>query len=150
MSRALSTIEKEKINRELIENLRKRNKYKYLDTHDDGLNDIENLFGISDDYYKPILSQTSFDDNYQRYTCRGDKDKKLSFNEYMDIVKPYIITLLNDTNKKETRKIQLDIRITTENILKLMIKETLLFEVIILYYYILMILLNLLKILLNL
>ena len=68
----------------------------------------------------------------------------------MDIVKPYIITLLNDTNKKETRKIQLDIRITTEYILILMIKETLLFEVIILYYYILMILLNLLKILLNL
>ena len=33
------------------------------------------------------------------------------------ILKPYIITLLNDTNKKETRKIQLDIRITTENIL---------------------------------
>ena len=37
----------------------------------------------------------------------------------MDIVKPYIITLLNDTNKKETRKIQLDIRITTENILNI-------------------------------
>ena len=35
----------------------------------------------------------------------------------MDIVKPYIITLLNDTNKQQTRKIQLDIRITTENIL---------------------------------
>ena len=78
LSRTLSTIEKDKINRELsklIENLRKRNKYKYLDTYYDGLNDIENLFGISDDYYKPILSQTSFDDNYQRYTCRGDKDK---------------------------------------------------------------------------
>ena len=37
----------------------------------------------------------------------------------MDIVKPYIITLLNDTNKKETRKIQLDIRITTEKILNI-------------------------------
>ena len=37
----------------------------------------------------------------------------------MDIVKPYIITLLNDTNKKETRKIQLDIRIETENILNI-------------------------------
>ena len=65
LSRTLSSIEKEKINRELIENLRKRNKYKYLDTYYDGLNDIANLFGISDDYYKPILSQTSFDDNYQ-------------------------------------------------------------------------------------
>ena len=50
-------------------------------------------------------------------TCIGDKNKKLSFNEYMDIVKPYIITLLNDTNKQQTRKIQLDIRITTKNIL---------------------------------
>ena len=65
------------------------------------------------------MSQQSFDDNYQRYTCSGDKNKKLSFNEYMDIVKPYIITLLNDTNKQQTRKIQLDIRITIENILNL-------------------------------
>ena len=64
-----------------------------------------------------MLSQESFDDNYQRYTCRSDKNKKLSFNEYMDVVKRYIITLLNDTNKQQTRKIQLDIRITTENIL---------------------------------
>ena len=120
LSRYLSIEEKDKIKKELsklIENLRNRNKYKHLDTYYDGLNHIENLFGITDDYYKPILSQQSFDDKYQRYTCRGDKNKKLSFNEYMDIVKPYIITLLNDTNKKETRKIQLDIRITTENIL---------------------------------
>ena len=35
----------------------------------------------------------------------------------MDIVKPYIITLLNNKNKQQTRKIQLDIRVTTENIL---------------------------------
>ena len=106
MSRRLSIQEKDKINRELsklIENLRNRNKYKYLDTYYDGLNDIGNLFGITDDYYKPILSQQSFDDNYQRYTCRGDKNKKLSFNEYMDIVKPYIITLLNNTNNKQEK-----------------------------------------------
>ena len=62
------------------------------------------------------MSQHSFDNNFQRYTCRGDNNKKLSFNEYMDIVKPYIMTLLNDTNKQQTRKIQLDTRITTENI----------------------------------
>ena len=65
------------------------------------------------------MPQQSFEDKYQRYSCRGDKNKELSFNEYMDIVKPYIITLLHDTNKKETRIIQVDIRITTENILNL-------------------------------
>ena len=37
----------------------------------------------------------------------------------MDIVKQYMVTLLNDTNRKETRKIQLNIRITTENILNI-------------------------------
>ena len=97
LSRRLSIQEKDKINRELsklIENLRNRNKYKYLDTYYDELNDIRNLFGITDDY-KPILSQQSFDDN---------KSKKLSFNEYMDIVKPYIITLLNDINKQRIKK----------------------------------------------
>ena len=67
MSKRLSIQEKDKINRELsklIENLRNKNKYKYLDTYYNGLNDTENLFSITDDYYKPILSQQSFDNNY--------------------------------------------------------------------------------------
>ena len=118
MSRRLSIQEKDKVNEELsklIENLRNRNKYKYLDTYYDGLNDIENLFGITDDCYKPILSQQSFDDKYKDIHVEATKIKSYLMNTW--ILKPYIITLLNDTNKKETRKIQLDIRITTENIL---------------------------------
>ena len=118
LSRQLSIEEKDKINEELsklIENLRNRNKYKYLDTYYDGLNDIENLFGITDDCYKPILSQQSFDDKYKDIHVEATKIKSYLMNTW--ILKPYIITLLNDTNKKETRKIQLDIRITTENIL---------------------------------
>ena len=32
---------------------------------------------IDDDYYKPILVESSFKENYKYYESRGDKDKKI-------------------------------------------------------------------------
>ena len=101
---------------EIIRNLENKNRYKHIDTLHKGLTDIEYLFGDPLDYYKPILSEQCFDSNYQRYTCRGDKNKELQINEYLSIVKPDIIELLNDTNDS-SRKLQLDIKVNTENIL---------------------------------
>ena len=39
---------------------------------------IENIFDNDndDDYYKPILVEGSFKNNYKYYESRGDKDKK--------------------------------------------------------------------------
>ena len=64
----------------LIETLDKKDKYKHID-HDSldysGIGDIENLFDYYDDndYYKPILVKSSFNENYKKYESRGDKDK---------------------------------------------------------------------------
>ena len=52
----------------------------YLDEDEEykGIRDIENLFDDRDDndYYKPILVKSSFNENYKEYESRGDKDKK--------------------------------------------------------------------------
>ena len=66
----------------LVKTLNKKEKYQYHDNDDldnYGIKGIENLFGnVVDDYYKPILIKSSFQDNYKHYESRGVKDKKLS------------------------------------------------------------------------
>ena len=78
----LSDKDKEKIDNDLLElvnKFNKKEKYRHngrddLDYH--GMRDIENLFdNIDDDYYKPILVKSSFDENNKYYESRGDKDK---------------------------------------------------------------------------
>ena len=44
----------------------------------------------NDDYYKPILVKSSFDENYKYYESRGDKGKKLSIEQYLDMIRPYL------------------------------------------------------------
>ena len=68
---------------ELVNKLNKKEKYRYHDRDDldyHGIRDIENVFDNigDDDYYKPILVKSSFNENYKCYKSRGDKDKKLS------------------------------------------------------------------------
>ena len=88
----LSDKEKEKIDDnllELVNKLNKKEKYRYHDRDDldyHGIRDIENLFdNVNDnDYYKPILVKSSFNESYKYYESRGDKDKKLSIQQYLD------------------------------------------------------------------
>ena len=75
-----------------------------------GIKDIENLFiNISDsDYYKPILVKSSFKNNYEYYEIRGDKNKKLSIQQYLYIIMPYLTELINERkNNNNEYKIQL-------------------------------------------
>ena len=58
---------------EIIRTLENKSKYRHIDTFYKGLSDIEYLFADPMDYYKPILVEQSFDNNYQRYTGRDDK-----------------------------------------------------------------------------
>ena len=55
-----------------------------------------------DDYYKSILVKTSFDENYKYYKSRGDKGKKLSIEQYLDMIKPYLSDLINENKAIET------------------------------------------------
>ena len=73
-----------------------------------GLKDLEYPFGDLDNCYKPVLAKESFDGNYQMYTCRGDKERNMYINEYLEKIKPYLIVLINE-KKTSSHKIQLDI-----------------------------------------
>ena len=115
----LSDEEKERIYGNLVEivnKLNKKEKYRYhgrddLDYH--GIRDIENSFdNVNDnDYYKPILVKSSFKENYKYYESRGDKDKKLSIEQYLDMIKPYLSDLINENKAIETSSNEWKIRI---------------------------------------
>ena len=105
----LSDKEKEKIYDDLVElvkTLDKKEKYKYHDRDDldyHGIRDIENLFDNDndDDYYKLILVEGSFNNNYKYYESRGNKDKKLSVKQYLYKIMPYLSDLINDHKTNE-------------------------------------------------
>ena len=92
----LSDTEKEEIYDylvKLLKTLDKKEKNKYHDRDDldyYGIRDIENLFNNVDDYCKPILVKSSFNDNCKYYESRGDKDKKLSVKQYLYKIMPYL------------------------------------------------------------
>ena len=102
--------EKEKIYKNLVElvnRLIKKYIYRYHD-HDDfdyhGIRDIENVFDNIDDadYYKPILVESSFDEHYKYYESRGDKEKKRSTEQHLDLIKPYLSDLINEKKAIKT------------------------------------------------
>ena len=90
---------------------------KYKDNDNDdlyykGKNDIENLFEeINEDYYKPIKNKSAFEDNCIEYESRGDKDKNLSLENYLDIIKPFLRDMKNNHKAHGELKIQLTIKI---------------------------------------
>ena len=114
----LTKTQKERIYNHLIElanALNKKEEYKYHN-YDDldyfGIKDIENLFiNIDDsDYYKPILVNSSFKNNYEYYEIRGDKNKKLSIKQYLTMIIPYLAELINARkNNNNEYKIQVSI-----------------------------------------
>ena len=67
-----------------------------MDYH--GIRDMENVFDDvdNDDYYKPMLFKSSFKENYKYYESRGNKDKKLSVNQYPYKIMLYLSDLIND------------------------------------------------------
>ena len=51
---------------------------------------------IDEDYYKPIITNSTFNINYIQYESKGIKDKILTVNEYLDIIRPYLRNIIND------------------------------------------------------
>ena len=49
-----------------------------------------------EDYYKPIITNSAFNNNYIQYESKGNKDKILTVNEYLDIIRPYLSNIIND------------------------------------------------------
>ena len=91
---------------ELVNKLNQKGKYRYHDRDDldyHGIRDIENVFDNIDDndYYKPILINSSFDENYKFYETKDNKDKKISIEQYLDMIKPYLSGLINESKAIE-------------------------------------------------
>ena len=90
-------------------------RYQYNDNEDHdykGIRQIENLFNeINEDYYKPIKTNGAFNDNYMEYESRGDKDKNLSLEYYLNIIKPYLRDMIDNHKAHGEWEIQLIMRI---------------------------------------
>ena len=50
---------------------------------------------VDGDYYKPIITNSAFNNNYIQYESMGDKGK-LSIKEYIDVIRPYLSDIINN------------------------------------------------------
>ena len=79
-------------------------------TNDDFIENIRDLFSILD--YEPLLIKTGFDNNYLEYMSNGNGNNSLSFNEYLELIKPYLYDLINVYKAKGEWKLQLSAEIS--------------------------------------
>ena len=94
-------------NDDFIENIRNlfSNKLdkKINNNNDDFIENVRDLFNIVN--YEPILIKTGFDSNYLEYRSEGNNS--LSFEEYINLIKPYLNDLINVYKTKGEWKLQL-------------------------------------------
>ena len=92
-----------------LKNIKKNNIYKNQNKHEnhhnrdhddqdyEGVKYIEYLFDENNkDYYRPIKTKSTFDNNYIEYTSRGYKNKKLSVKEYLFMIMLDLRELINN------------------------------------------------------
>ena len=104
----LETKKTKKYLNKLEERIYKLNKYyDYDDVKYRGIKDIKDLFDlpVSEDYYKPAIVNSAFNNNYIQYESRGDKI--LTIEEYLGMIEPYLVYMINDYKNKGEWKIQL-------------------------------------------
>ena len=77
-------------------------------TNDEFIENIRDLFSILD--YEPVLIKSGFDNNYLEYMSNGNNS--LSFNEYLELIKPYLYDLINVHKAKGEWKLQLSVEIS--------------------------------------
>ena len=77
-------------------------------TNDDFIENIRDLFSILD--YEPVLIKSGFDNNYLEYMSNGNNS--LSFNGYLELIKPYLYDLINVYKAKGQWKLQLSAEIS--------------------------------------
>ena len=54
------------------------------------------LSEIDEDYYRQIRTKNAFNGNSFEYESEGDKDKNLSPEEYLDLIRPYLSNIINN------------------------------------------------------
>ena len=85
--------------------------YDYDDVKYRGIRDIKDLLGlsISEDYYKPIIVNSAFNNNYIQ--CESNGDKMLIIEEYLSMIESYLVDMINDHKNQGEWKIQLSAEI---------------------------------------
>ena len=76
--------------------------------NDDFIENVRDLFNIVN--YEPILIKTGFDNNYLEYRSEGNNS--LSFEEYFNLIKPYLNDLINNKKDEGEWKLQLSAEIS--------------------------------------
>ena len=68
---------------------------------------MRDLFKLSvnEDYYKPKLTKSGYDNNYTQYESKGDR--MLSIQEYLTLIEKYLRELINQYKNEGEWKIQL-------------------------------------------
>ena len=66
---------------------------------------------ISEDYYKPIVVNSAFNNNYIQYENQGDKDKILTISEYLDMIRLDLVDMINIHKNQSKWKVQLSAEI---------------------------------------
>ena len=66
-----------------------------------------------DGYYTPVLVRSSFENNFEEYEIRGNKNKNLSLKQYNTVITPHLTKLLGDqkNSTKDEQKVQLTMEI---------------------------------------
>ena len=79
----------------------------YDDSEYKGVKDVRDLFKLSvnEDYYKPKLTKSGYDNNYTQYESKGDRI--LSIQEYFALIEKYLRELINQYKNEGKCKIQL-------------------------------------------
>ena len=77
-------------------------------TNDAFIENIRDLFSILD--YEPVLIKSGFEGNYLEYMSNGNN--LLSFDEYLELIKPYLHDLINVYKAKGEWKLQLSAEIS--------------------------------------
>ena len=100
----------------------------YRDDNYTNIDNIEYIFSDIDSYYQPILASSLFNNGYQRYHFRGDRNRNMSLITYFDKIRAYLRSLI-DENKLFEQKIQLDIGINMVHISEQKKKHTFLNQI---------------------
>ena len=78
------------------------------------LTDIRNLFEHEEEeenYYKPVRVCIISSNHYIEYESKGDRNKTLSVEKYLNKIRPYLKDIINNLKKSDTWKIKLSISI---------------------------------------
>ena len=75
---------------------------------EDFIDNIRDLFSILD--YEPVVIKSGFDNNYLEHMSNGNNS--LSFNEYLELIKPYLYDLINVYKAKGEWKLQISAEIS--------------------------------------